>query len=381
MIYSLDTVCEDLGVSQNDVIEAVKKLDAPVLLRLPDNAKLVLTELLLRNCSIPSYEEKIDLSDADYACLPSKKLEAVIHNWPNVVDYFDRLLRIDQQSSELCEVDWHQILPIFNIWVMYQSPRVIKSLEPEKMPSWGSSIRFLQETYKAIKLELDDPLGGFKPRGETAKSIKDMNQAFSLFRIKKRLEDNSENRAYVKNWLAERWNTPGRKQSIRGSKSLIGDSQLKYAARLLLERDISAKIGDIEIPEAVQQQHHPNAPDWLMLLEYLDQLQVEYHHQLRELELKTKRKHKLFNHQRKRIKTCLKKASSPRQKMRLQKISEKLEVKISAVQFPPHQSPLVVDYGFRFKTNSLLKQNLQELEVGPTDYRNLVSRLLTMDAE
>ena len=395
---------ERLNVSDKVLREAIRDSGVSVYLKLPENAKLILNDDRTKSGIYRWPIQEIDLSGCDFASISSDHIVAawrepdpqirVDGRYHSIANYFTGFAKRDDRSKPLSDVDIKEIIKnsrdrLFSIsvvpWLFQNGLKINRYLYPEEKLLLSDSGLLLESTLASVKKWVGYPadyneLDFFDPSDSTTEAIKVMHIAFQLFRIKKPLDDNRENRAHVKKWLENRWNTPERRKIIRGSGQPVGDKQLEKAALLILCRDNEVTLGNIIIPEPVREQHHPQAPDWLMLLEYLSQLQDQYYRKIQEDNLKLRRKKNLAKHQRKRINKYLRKVEPGVKRDKLNKIKEKLDRKMETYAVLRESKPKL-DYELDFAVNGALKNRLEAQGVKPGDYCDLVVRLLTLDAK
>ena len=233
-----------------------------------------------------------------------------------------RLAKLDRCTGVISDIPIMQLCQTAVGCVLAQDEEAQKHLILDQPLSLLASGRLMESSIGVIKecaeyFPAYNDLGSFTPSEATTLAIKDMNVAYQLFRIEKPLKVDNDHYHVVMRWLDSRWNTPTRLPKQRGNRSPMGDNLLRKAADVVLDANPHVGIGSLCIPDSVRRQHHAEAPESLMLMEYLAQCRANDRY-----------------------------------------LEEKLD----------------------FRRNENLVATLKDMGVTPSKYRDLLVRLLTMDA-
>lgn len=329
MTISLPELEKTLGATAEQLLDAIETANVAVLLPLPLNAHLLMERRAgLRGWMNPPDRTTVDLLPFDFIQLTGPTVRRIAHRPEELASTIHELVSIDAKAGQLVtnrlvdcldSVYWQAILALGD------SRQVLKpSLDVSLEQCGRIRKRDVDEVGECLDYNpVSQDAGQFTPSDATTDAIRDMNVAFQLFRVKQSLDshEKKEARRLVVNWLTRRWNTAERQKHQRREKSPLGDDVLQKAAEVILESNQKLDTGKLRIPDAVRKQHHVAAPESLMVAEYLAQCRQE-----------------------------------------------------------PEQNPRPYEPGERdFCRNDNLRKKLEELEVGPAKYRDLLVRLLTMD--
>jgi len=273
-LISLHQAMEQLEVNPARLLVAIRDAGVSVLLSLPREAKLRVEHRSgLHMRMVPPWSESIGLAVADYACIAPADVMRVAQKPDELIQAIHRLVVLDNVTGDIEEMPVNDLLSVTASYVI-GSGRAEMSLVmkcPRPLMEHGylveSDVSRIADGI-AYYPEYRD-MGDFIPSASTTEAIKDMNMAFHLFRIHKLLDSHGDPHRVVMEWLRTRWNTPERLPQKRGPHSPVGDHLLRKAADVVLGANSHIKIGDLCIPNAVRDQHHAAAPEPLMLMECL----------------------------------------------------------------------------------------------------------------
>lgn len=264
-----------LDSSEQHVLQAIRDAKVSVLLPIPQDAKLRLDySSRLSFWHLPMSTKEVDLSEFDYVSVAPQHLFEVINN-PDALSYcIDTLLKLDREDGKFTlqsirdSLDWR-----YSIGYLVD---YIKQYLVTKHPiSLRHSGRVLAAHLDAIRDRFTYPLdydnaGDFRKSKVTTQAIIDMNVAFHLFRIEKPLDPKKETAfETIEGWLHNRWNASDRTAADKRAERSVGTAQINMAARVILDTSSTPTIGTFDIPEMVREQHHAEAPEALMFMEYL----------------------------------------------------------------------------------------------------------------
>lgn len=323
-LISLQQVMEQLEVDPARLLVAVRDAGVSVMLSLPREARLRVeyrSGLCMR--MVPPWSESIDLAIADYACIAPADVMRVAQKPDELVQAIHRLMVLNRVTGDIEEMPVNDLLSVTASYVVGGGHAEISLVMKGPRPLMEHGYLVESDVSRiadgiAYYPEYRD-MGDFIPSASTTEAIKDMNMAFHLFRIHKPLDAHGDPHRVVMEWLSTRWNTPARLPQKRGPQSPVGDNLLRKAADVVLGANSHIKIGDLCIPDAVRDQHDAASPESLMLME------------------------------------CL-------------------------VQWRPCQPAKPSPDELDFRSSELLIDSLKARGVAPSKYRDLLVRMLTMDA-
>ncbi|WP_193085968.1 hypothetical protein [Halomonas sp. FME65] len=273
-LISLQQVMEQLEVDPAKLLVAIRDASVSVMLSLPREATLRVEYppgLCMR--MVPPWSESIDLAVADYACIAPEDVMRVAQKPDELVQAIQQLMVLNKMTGDIEERLVEDLLSTAASYVIGSGHADISLVMKGPHPLMEHGYLFESDVSRiadgiAYYPEYRD-MGDFIPSASTTEAIKDMNMAFHLFRIHKPLDAHGDPHRVVMEWLRTRWNTPTRLPQKRGPHSPVGDNLLRKAADVVLGANSHIKIGDLCIPDAVRDHHHAAAPDSLMLMECL----------------------------------------------------------------------------------------------------------------
>lgn len=271
---SLPALQQALGLSMNEVLNAIVEANVSVFLPLPEGERLLIEfELDKVIKTVPPNSQTIDLSPFDFVRLEASSVHDVAHRLDKLGAEIGSLVSVDRDTGTLID---HAIEDQLS-----QSPWKIAAASGFGRRTLTPALAEPLLQCGCIKLTDKDTiveclnyhprsqdLGDFKPSDATTPAIQDINIAFQIFRVKKPLDSHAPSRCAE--WFRHRWNTPSRTKQ-RGRNSPLGADVLQKAAEVVLNANPKISTGDLSIPDAVRERHHAQAPDALMLAEYLAQ--------------------------------------------------------------------------------------------------------------